>query len=101
MELSPWERAECMPCVLIRNAVRGNEAERIKTDLKAFEFGLIRFYPLHPLFPCSIKVLFGSGSSGLGIICAIFLPKMFNNILLIKNQHVTRNNAFWRLRGLH
>ena len=34
--------------------------------MKAFEFGLIRFYPLHPLFPCSIKVLFGSGSSGLG-----------------------------------
>jgi hypothetical protein len=40
--------------------------ERIKTDLKTFEFGLIRFYPLHPLFPCSNKVLFGSGSSGLG-----------------------------------
>ena len=43
-----------------------NLIERINTDLKAFEFGLIRFYPLHPLFPCSIKVLFGSGSSGLG-----------------------------------
>jgi hypothetical protein len=40
--------------------------EQIKTDLNVFEFGLIRFYPLHPLFPCSIKVLFGSGSSGLG-----------------------------------
>jgi len=35
--------------------------ERIKTDFKAFEFGLIRFYPLDPLFPRSIKVLFGSG----------------------------------------
>ncbi len=43
-----------------------NLIERIKTDLKAFEFGLIRFNPLHPLFPCAIKVLFGSGSSGLG-----------------------------------
>ena len=44
-----------------------NLIERIKTDLKAYVFSLIRFYPLNPLFPRSIKVLFGSGSSGLGI----------------------------------
>jgi hypothetical protein len=43
-----------------------NLIERIKTDLKAYEFGLIRFYQLHSLFPRSIKVLFGSGSSWLG-----------------------------------
>lgn len=43
-----------------------NLIERINTDLKAFEFSLIRIYPLYPLFPRSIKVLFGSGSSGLG-----------------------------------
>jgi hypothetical protein len=43
-----------------------NLIERIKTDFKAFEFGLIRFYPLYPLFPRSIKVLFGSGLPGLG-----------------------------------
>jgi len=43
-----------------------NLIERIKTDLKDFEFGLIRFYPLNPLFPRSIKVLIGSGLSGLG-----------------------------------
>jgi hypothetical protein len=49
---------------------RSNLIERIKTDfnpsehrVKAFEFGLIRFYPLNPLFPRSIKVLFGSGLS--------------------------------------
>ena len=40
-----------------------NLIERIKT----FESGLIRFYPLYPLFPRSIKVLFGSGLSGLGM----------------------------------
>ena len=40
-----------------------NLIERIKADFKAFEFGLIRFYPLYPLFPRSIKVLFCSGSS--------------------------------------
>jgi hypothetical protein len=43
-----------------------NLIERIKTDFKAFEFGLIRFYPLYPLFSRSIKVLFGSGLPGLG-----------------------------------
>jgi len=45
-----------------------NLIERINTDFKAFEFGLIRFYPLDPLFPRSIKVLFGSCSSGLGLM---------------------------------
>ena len=43
-----------------------NLIERIKTDFKAFEFGLIRIYPFNPLFPRSIKVLFVSGSPGLG-----------------------------------
>ena len=43
-----------------------NLIERIETDFKAFESGMIRFYPLYPLFPRSIKVLFGSGSFGLG-----------------------------------
>ncbi len=43
-----------------------NLIERIKTDLKTYEFGLIRIYPLNPLFLRSIKVLLGSGLSGLG-----------------------------------
>jgi len=44
-----------------------NLIERIKSDLKAFEFDLIRFYPLNPLFPRSIKVLFCSGLSVYGM----------------------------------
>ena len=64
-----------------------NHGTRIKTDLnpskhrvKAFELGLIRFYPLHPLFPCSIKVLFGSGSSGLGGYWNSFRIKQIYNL---------------------
>ena len=63
-----------------------NLIERIKTDLKDFEFGLIRFYPLNPLFPRSIKVLIGSGSSGLGDIIIYPLAVIGNQIPLYRNE---------------
>jgi hypothetical protein len=35
-----------------------NLIERIKSDLKAFEFGLICFYPLYPLFCVPLPLIF-------------------------------------------
>jgi hypothetical protein len=50
--------------------------------LKAFVLGLIRFYPLNPLFPRSIKVLSGSDPAILPTP-AIFLRMAASISLLI------------------